>query len=79
MAENLGREYVYCRKPNPAQVSTTWNEEILRRDLRHTLELTRGMSVEIVMKDVHTVAHEPWRLGRWVALAREEIARLYGE
>jgi hypothetical protein len=27
--------------------------------------------VELVMKDVHTVADQPWRLGRWVQLARE--------
>lgn len=76
MAAYLGQDYVYCRKPNPAYVSTKWDEDVIRQDLRRTLELTRGMNVELVMKDVHTLSHEPWRLGRWVAIAREEIARL---
>ncbi|HEY3379820.1 MAG TPA: hypothetical protein VGL77_20290 [Armatimonadota bacterium] len=78
MAANLGQEYIYCRKPNPAYVSTKWEEDIIRQDLRNTLELTRGMAVEIAMKDVHTVAQQPWRLGRWVEIAREEIARVWG-
>ena len=78
MAEYLGRDYVFCRKPNPAFVSAGWNEEIIRQDLRHTIEVTKGMSVQLILKDVHTVNREPWRFGRWVEIAREEIARVYG-
>ena len=79
MAEYLGHDYVYCRKPNPALISAGWDENAIRADLRRTIDLTHGMSVEIVMKDVHTVNHEPWRLRRWVEIAREEIAKVYGE
>lgn len=78
MAAHLGQDYVYCRKPNPALISAGWDEEAIRADLRRTIDLTRGMTVEIVMKDVHTVNHEPWRMGRWVEIAREEIERTYG-
>ena len=50
------------------------DEAAIRADLRRTLDVTRGCPVEIVMKDVHTVKRQPERLGRWVAIAREEIA-----
>jgi hypothetical protein len=29
----------------------------------------------MILKDTHTVEHEPWRLGRWVQIAREEVER----
>jgi len=76
MGEALGRDYVYCRKPNPALISTEkWDEEAIREDLRKTLRAAKGCNLEIVMKDVHTVSDQPWRLGRWVEIAREEIDR----
>ncbi len=79
MASNIGRDYVYCRKPNPAHVSTpVWDEDYIRRDIEHTVSVTKGMNVEIVLKDVHTLNHEPWRLGRWVTIARDVIDAAYG-
>jgi len=72
MAEALGRDYVFCRKPNPTQVSREhWDEAFIRQDLAETAAVARHCHYEVVMKDVHTVAREPWRLARWVALARE--------
>jgi len=74
MAEALGRDYVYCRKPNPALISTErFDETAIREDLRKTLEAARGCNIELVMKDVHTVSGQPARLGRWVQIARETI------
>ena len=79
MAEQLGRDYVMCRKPNPALFSApTWDEDVVRRDLREAIEASKGCNVQLVLKDVHTVHHQLWRYGRWVAIAREEIARVYG-
>ena len=76
MAEALGRRYVYSRKPNPAMISTTsFDEEAIRKDLRTTLDTASDCRLEIIMKDVHTLNNEPERLARWVAIAREEIAR----
>ncbi|HEY3281221.1 MAG TPA: hypothetical protein VGN26_03030 [Armatimonadota bacterium] len=75
MAEAVGSRVIYCRKPNPALISTErFDEDAIRQDLRYTLEVARGCHVELVMKDVHTLSHEPWRLGRWVELAREACA-----
>lgn len=74
MGEALGRDYVYSRKPNPTLISTsTWDEDAIREDVRTTLRAARHCNVEIVMKDVHTLAGHPERAARWVALTREVI------
>jgi hypothetical protein len=80
MAANLQNNYVFSRKPNPAYISSAWNEDVIRRDLRETLTDTHAhkCNVELVMKDVHTLCGEPWRLGRWSQLAREVIGEIYG-
>ena len=76
MAQKLGDDIVFSRKPNPTLISTEhFDEDAIRADLRHTLDAARGCRLEIVMKDVHTLCEEPWRLPRWVAIAREEIDR----
>ncbi len=79
MAENLGQNYVYSRKPNPSHISTEkLDEELIREELRKVIVATKGMNVELVMKDVHTINNEPVRLGRWTQIAREEIDKVYG-
>ena len=73
LARALGNRYVYSRKPAPAQISTAiFDEDAIRRDLRRTLDVARECRVELIMKDVHTLADEPERLARWVRIAREE-------
>ncbi|NLF29346.1 MAG: hypothetical protein GX591_00500 [Planctomycetes bacterium] len=75
MAELLGRNYVFSRKPNPAHVCASFNEPAIRADLRSTLDVAGDLPLEIILKDTHTVQGQPWRLGRWVRIAREEIDR----
>ena len=76
IAEQCGRDYVLCRKPNPAPVcSPGFDEAVIRRDLKETLEAMGHLNMEIIMKDTHTVMNEPWRIPRWVELAREEVER----
>lgn len=75
MAAALGGDYIFCRKPNPALISTgRFDEDAIRADLRATLRAVGSQPLELVMKDVHTLNHAPGRLGRWVALAREVCA-----
>jgi len=74
MAEALGADLVFSRKPHPALVSTgVFDPEAVRRDIRDTLDAARGCRIEFIMKDVHTLHNEPDRLARWVALVREEM------
>jgi len=76
MAEALGRDYVFSRKPNPSLISTGhFDEDAIGEDIRNTLDAAGGCRVEIIMKDVHTLHEEPERLPRWVSIAREEIEK----
>lgn len=73
MAAACGRGLVYSRKPSPTDISTSvWDEASLRSGIKRTLEIARNCRLEIIMKDVHTLAGNPDRLAKWVAFAREE-------
>ncbi len=81
MAREMGSDYVFSRKPNPAMISTNvFDEAVIREDLATTLAITKAGAcpVEIIMKDVHTLGPDSDRLERWVAIAREEIEKVYG-
>jgi hypothetical protein len=79
MAAVCGRDLVYSRKPNPATISApSWDEDLLRDDIRGTLSAAKRCRTEIIMKDVHTLAGEPDRLARWVGIARDEVDRFGG-
>lgn len=81
LAEAMGAKFGFSRKPNPTLVSTVvFDEEAIRADLQTTVELVHkyGCPAEIVMKDVHTLSDDPTRLTRWVKIAREVIADIYG-
>jgi len=71
-AENIGADYVASLKPNPAIVAMAgWDVELARRELTSELEQLDGCVVEIILKDISTVAGEPHRLWEWAQMARE--------
>lgn len=78
-AENVGTDYVFSLKPNPAVfIENNWDPDFVRRDLRTTLDHLRGMHVEIIMKDISTVRYQPQHLWEWARIAvevAEEFAR----
>lgn len=81
MAREMGGRYGFSRKPNPSMVSTNvFDENLIRKDLTTTMRLAKehGCSLEIAMKDVHTLNGEPDRLTRWVRIAREASAEIFG-
>jgi len=73
IAEKLGKNYVFARKPNPATICVSFDEEAIRKDIRDTLAVTRGLQVQFIMKDTHTVQNDMKRIPRWVQIVREEI------
>jgi hypothetical protein len=74
MAEMLQDDYIYSRKPAPSVLAVPHiNEDAIRADIRKTLDVTRGCVVELIMKDNHTLGHNPHNIVRWVEIAREEI------
>ena len=77
MSEALADRFIYSRKPSPALLALPrLDEDQVRKDIRDTLEITRGNVVELIMKDNHTLGHNPQNLVDWVSIAREEIERL---
>ncbi len=78
MAEHLGSNYVYSMKPSPTPLAqSVLDENLVRAEIRDTLNLTRKNHVEIIMKDNHTLGKNPNNIIRWTQIAREEINRLY--
>lgn len=73
MAEKLGKNYIFSRKPNPSTICLSFNEDEIRNDLRRTYQIASNSILEVIMKDTHTVQNEPWKISRWVEIAREEL------
>jgi hypothetical protein len=76
-AEALQRNAVFSRKPNPAFICAGFNEDAARADVAGTLKAAHGCNIELIMKDTHTLQHEPWRISRWVQIAKEEIEKAF--
>ncbi|MAE60776.1 MAG: hypothetical protein CMJ49_05395 [Planctomycetaceae bacterium] len=77
MAENLGDRYVYSMKPNPSDLAMdTFDDDRVRKNLRHALDTTRHCRVEVIMKDCHTIGRDLQRVIRWTRIAREEAEAL---
>jgi hypothetical protein len=74
-----GTEVVFSRKPDPnfLSVDRTLNEEAWAAHIRETLEATRGVQVEFIIRDVYTVHGDLSNARRAVAIARREIDRYY--
>ena len=71
-AEEIGRDYVFSNKPNPAYIAAaSFNEETVRNDLQNTKEVCRrfGCPLEFIFKDISTVHNEPERLRKWADIA----------
>jgi hypothetical protein len=71
VAEMLGSRYVYSRKPTPALVSGAnppW--DLARKDIERTYAATRNGCVEILFRDLYTVAGQRSRLAQWVSMTR---------
>ena len=79
MAERLKGRAIFSRKPNPAMICMSWDEDHIRQDLRTTLAHAGRQPLEFIMKDTHTVQSQPWRIERWVRIALEEAQRSAGE
>ena len=77
MAGYLRDDYILSMKPHPAPLaSASVDLEAIRRDLRESLEKTKGCVVEIIMKDNHTIGGRPENLTEWCQIAQEEADRI---
>lgn len=72
-------KYVMSCKPSPAIFATgTLDEVKARAEIEKIVRQTEGCSIEIIMKDISTVAYKPECLWQWAKVARETIDGLFG-
>jgi hypothetical protein len=65
-------KYVFSYKPNPAFLAEdNWRPEIVEKQLQEVLDKAKGCHVEIILKDISTVRHQPQRLKQWHDLCME--------
>ncbi|MGQ9663311.1 MAG: hypothetical protein ACUVWX_13380 [Kiritimatiellia bacterium] len=73
-AAEIGCDFVFSRKPNPAFLATDhFDAELVRKDLVATREICRryGCDLEFILKDISTVRYQPQRLFEWARIAME--------
>ncbi len=80
-AEQIGDAWVLSYRPSPADmVAYGFDPDRAGSIMRADLEACRanGCHVDVTLKDVETVQGDPTRVPRWVRLARNVIAEVFG-
>ena len=79
-AEQIGGDYVFAGKPNPALVASDFDEAAVRQEIEQMVTLCRryGCPCELVLKDISTVAYRPQNLIEWNRVTQEVIDQYYG-
>ena len=73
-AAEIGTDYVYSRKPNPAFLAfDEFDPELVRKDLLKTRKVCEknNCPLEYILKDISTVRYEPERLAKWGEVAMD--------
>ncbi|NSW54307.1 MAG: hypothetical protein HPY85_17525 [Anaerolineae bacterium] len=73
-AAEIGKEFVFSRKPSPALLAwDRFDAEAVRADLQATADTCRehGCALEMILKDISTVRYEPQRLFQWAEIAMQ--------
>jgi hypothetical protein len=73
-AAEIGRDFVYSRKPSPALLAwSRFDDDQVRQDLLATRDVCRqnGCPLEYILKDISTVCYQPQRLFEWARIAME--------
>jgi hypothetical protein len=75
-AAEIESDYVYSRKPNPAQLAySAFDPEGVREHLTASVRACdrHGCPLEIILKDISTVRYQPERLDAWAKVAMEVV------
>ncbi len=73
-AAEIGRDFVYSRKPSPAMLAfSPFDPQAVREDLIATRTACQKnhCPLEIILKDISTVRYEPERLFKWAEIAMD--------
>lgn len=79
--EQIGKNFVYARKPNPAYVAMVTDPASVRAETEKTVKIARkyGCPLEFVLKDISTVGHRPENLIVWANTVADVLDAYYGE
>ena len=75
-AAQIGRDFVYSRKPSPAMLAVdTFDPGRVRENLLATRRVCEKYScpLEIILKDISTVRYQPERLFQWARVAMQVV------
>ena len=74
-AEQIGRDFVYAHKPNPANVATTFDAETVRKEIARIVKTceANNCAYEFVLKDISTVGYKPQNLIDWTKTVMEIV------
>lgn len=79
-AEMMGNGYVFSYKPDSTWLAyPEFNEDLVmnsERGLRQVVKAAGRCNLELIMKDNHTIRHDPKRAVRFVELCRQAIAEM---
>jgi hypothetical protein len=77
-AEQMGGDYVFARKPNPANAAR-FSREAVEQEITETIEacMENKCPYEFVLKDISTVGGKPQNLIDWAKTVTETIDRYY--
>ncbi len=80
-AEQIGKNYVLSRKPNPAHVAIDTDPEVIRREVEETVKICQryGCPYDYVLKDISTVSNRPGNLIVWAKTVSHVLDKYYGE
>lgn len=80
-AEQIGRNYIFSRKPNPAHVAYSADPEVIRKETENTVNLCLkyGCPLEFVLKDITTVSRKPENLIIWADTVSNILDQYYGK
>ena len=78
MRDQIGMKAIFSCKPNPSYVTNGWDEDQMRAYTMKLLQDGKGTPYEIILKDTHTIQHDPSRFRKWTDLCRACIAKVYG-
>jgi hypothetical protein len=78
-AEQIGGDYVYARKLNPANVAGLFNQATVEKETLETIEacIENKCPYEFVLKDISTVNNNPENIINWTSTVMHTIDKFY--
>ena len=79
-AEQIGKDYVLSRKPNPSHVAHATDPDVIRREAEESVKaaLRYGCPMDYVLKDITTVSGNPENLAVWASTVSDVMDEYYG-